>query len=146
MGSVFNSPMQRLFVKGAMQMKRFTIMLILTFLLNGCATKPVSETVAEAAKETISAIYNTLPKECQTKEVKEAHANAQKQVDNVVRSCNLEKSNLEAKLRYKNLLVLGLSVLVCILLVLLLRRTLSRISLPTLGNLLGRNNQNNENQ
>ena len=127
-------------------MKRFTILLILTFLLNGCVTKPVSETVAEAAKETISAIYNTLPKECQTKEVKEAHANAQKQVDNVVRSCNLEKSNLEARLRYKNLLVLGLSVLVCILLVLLLRRTLSRISLPTLGNLLGRNNQNNENQ
>ena len=42
--------------------------------------------------------------------------NAQKQVDNVVRSCNLEKSNLEARLRYKNLLVLGLSVLVCILL------------------------------
>lgn len=146
MGSVCNRSVQGLFVERAMQMKRFTILLILTFLLNGCTTKPVSETVADAAKETISGIYNALPKGCQTKEVKEAHINAQKQVDNVVRSCNLEKSNLEARLRYKNLLVLGLSGLVCILLVLLLRRTLSRISLPTLGNLLGRNSQNNENQ
>lgn len=146
MGSICNRPMQGLFIKRAMQMKHFTILLILTFLLNGCTAKPVSETVADVAKETISGIYNTLPKECQTKEVKEAHVNAQKQVDNVVRSCNLEKSNLEARLRYKNLLVLGLSVLVCILLVLLLRRTLSRIGLPTLGNLLGRNSQNNENQ
>ena len=124
---------------------RFCVVIACLFL-TGCVGKPASETIAETAKESITAIYKTLPKECQTKEVKEAHINAQKQVDNVVQTCNLEKSNLEAQLRYKNLLVLGLSLLVCILVLLLLRKTLSGINLPTLGRLLSRNNRNNENQ
>lgn len=126
-------------------MKRIFVILA-CLVVAGCSTTPVSETVADAAKESISVAYNSLPKECQTKEVKKAHDNAQKQIDNITASCNLEKSNLEARLRYKNLLVLGLSGLVCILLLIIIRKALSRISLPTLGNLLGRNSQNNENQ
>lgn len=140
MGSIRNQPMQTLF--NAMQRK---IAILACFLLLGCSNTTVSENIAVGAKESISAIYNRLPKECQTKDVNEANINAQKQVDNVIQACKLERNNLEERLRYKNLLVVGLSVLVCILIFLLLRKSLSGISLPTLGSLLNRNNQNSEN-
>lgn len=126
-------------------MKRiFVILACLT--VAGCAPAPVSETVADAAKESISVAYNSLPKECKTADVKKAHDNAQKQIDNITASCNLEKKNLEVRLAHKNLLILGLSISLGILILLTLRRILSGISWPTLGNLLGRHNQNNENQ
>ena len=126
-------------------MKRIFVILA-CLVVAGCRTTPVSETVADAAKESISVAYNSLPKECKTADVKKEHDNAQKQIDNITASCNLEKKNLEVRLAHKNLLVLGLSISLGILLLLTLRRILSGISWPTLGNLLGRRNQHNENQ
>lgn len=116
------------------------------FLLFGCSSTTVSENIAQTAKESISIAYESLPKECKTKDNEKLYINAQKQVDHVVESCKLEIQNLEERLRYKNLLILGLSGFVCILVLLMLRRVLGKISLPTLGNLLGRNNRNSENQ
>ena len=116
------------------------------FLLLGCGSATVSENIAQTAKESISIAYRSLPKECKTKDNEMLYINAQKQVDHVVESCKLEMQKLEERLRYKNLLIFGLSGFVCILVLLILRQALGKISLPTLGSLLGHNNRNSENQ
>lgn len=70
-------------------MKYFTILLILTVLLNGCAraTKPV-ESVSNSAKESVSAIVAIKP------ECKDVGAVCNSHIDSVVATCNLEVESL----------------------------------------------------
>ena len=70
-------------------MKKFTILLILTVLLSGCAKtpKPV-ESVSESAKESISALVAVKP------ECKDVGAVCKSHIDSVVATCDLEVENL----------------------------------------------------
>ena len=47
-------------------MKRFTFLLILTLLLNGCAKQTPTENLVDTANQTIDTMYNAVPKECRT--------------------------------------------------------------------------------
>ena len=93
-------------------MKHFTILLILTLLLNGCTTKPASETIADNAVNTINTMYNSLPKECQTKNVTDLRDNSIKEVRAVVHSCEEEKALLYAKISHRNTIIASLCALI----------------------------------
>lgn len=84
--------------------------IVACFLLLGCRSVPVSETIAQGAKETISVAYDTLPKECKTSEMKRLVSVAQKQIDEISESCKTEKEVLKGKLHQSYLMsvILGL--------------------------------------
>ena len=50
-------------------MKHFTILLISTFLLSGCAKDNPTQAIIDNANTALTEIKETLPPECQTKEV-----------------------------------------------------------------------------
>lgn len=108
-------------------MKHFTILLFLTFLLNGCSYKTNTDNIADGAKETISDIYNSLPKECQTKQNKVAFDSAMKQVESVKANCSSERKILEERIKQRNLLIVALIGLVLFLIFRKVRSLLSRI-------------------
>lgn len=76
--------------------------IVACFLLLGCRSVPVSETIAQGAKETISVAYDSLPKECKTKEARRIMETAKVQIDSIIQSCKTEKDAINNKLlRYK---------------------------------------------
>lgn len=81
------------------------------FLVLGCVYKSSTETLADGAKETISDIYESLPKECQSKQTKVAFDGAVKQVESVKANCVSEMKILNEKIKQRNLLIVGLFVL-----------------------------------
>ena len=77
-------------------MRKFTFLLILTVLLNGCAKSSSTDVVGDAAKESINAIVENKP------ECKSVGVACNKQIDAVISSCNGEKSVItEQKVRWK---------------------------------------------
>ena len=108
-------------------MKHFTILLFLTFLLNGCSYKTNTDNIADGAKETISDIYNSLPKECQTKQNKVSFDSAMKQVESVKANCSSERKILEERIKQRNLAIVALIGLVLFLIFRKVRSLLSRI-------------------
>lgn len=95
-------------------MKRFTILLILTVLLNGCAKEqPASHVAAQEAIETIGVLYETLPGECKNKTTDFLITMAQNKAAKCDSECVKEKAKLEReKLKWKG--VSGLLALVII--------------------------------
>ena len=85
--------------------------LFLTFMVLGCSYKSSTETLADGAKESISDIYESLPKECQSKQTKVAFDGAMKQVESVKANCVSEMKILNEKIKQRNLLIVGLIVL-----------------------------------
>ena len=81
------------------------------FLVLGCSYKSSTETIADGAKESISDIYESLPKECQSKQTKVAFDGAMKQVESVKANCVSEMKILNEKIKQRNLLIVGLIVL-----------------------------------
>ena len=70
-------------------MKHFTILLILTILLNGCVReKPTYETVADNAVDIITAIEQGLPTECKTDTNKLLFNVGRKEISNVKTACD----------------------------------------------------------
>lgn len=84
-------------------MKRFTILLILTVLLNGCQKeKPAYHEVAQNGIEVINAIEEGLPVECKSESNKILFNVARKEMRNVESSCDLAVGKVESeKLRWK---------------------------------------------
>lgn len=84
-------------------MKRFTILLILTVLLNGCQKeKPAYHEVAQNGIEVINAIEEGLPAECKSESNKILFNVARKEMRNVESSCDLAVGKVESeKLRWK---------------------------------------------
>lgn len=70
-------------------MKHFTILLILTILLNGCAkeVKP-TDAVSNSAKESVNAIVALKP------ECKDVGNVCNSQIDSITATCNLELDDL----------------------------------------------------
>lgn len=96
-------------------MRHFTILLILTVLLNGCSRKEPIENIGDNAKNDVEMMYTVLPKECKTEAVTIAKENALRQIESVVSYCNLEKDNLQLKIRYRELLIGVLSGLLLLM-------------------------------
>lgn len=84
----------------------FTILLFLTLLLNSCAKKATSESLAETAAHTVTVMYETLPKECQTENTAKLRDTSIKQIMAVSSSCGDEKALLHAKISERNLIIL----------------------------------------
>ena len=85
--------------------------LFLSLMVLGCSYRSSTETLADGAKETISDIYVSLPKECQSKQTKVAFDGAMKQVESVKANCVSEMKILNEKIKQRNLLIVGLIVL-----------------------------------
>lgn len=94
-------------------MRIFAFIAILT--LFGCKHTPISETIADGAKETISGLYNSIPEECRNDKQEQKYYLAMEQVDLVVESCKLETKSLNKEIVNRNLVILGLLLLLCIL-------------------------------
>lgn len=69
-------------------MKHFTILLILTFLLNGCTRDKTIETVSNSAKESVNAIVVLKP------ECKDVGDVCNYQIDSINATCNLKLDDL----------------------------------------------------
>lgn len=86
-----------------MKMKRFTILLILTVLLSGCAKeKPVYHEVVQNGIDVINAIEQGLPAECKTGSNEILFNVARKQMKNCESACDLAVAKVETeKLKWK---------------------------------------------
>lgn len=84
-------------------MKRFTILLILTVLLNGCQKeKPVYHEVVQNGIDVINAIEQGLPEECKSESNAILFNVARKQMSNCEKACDLVVKRVESeKLRWK---------------------------------------------
>ena len=84
-------------------MKRFTILLILTVLLNGCQKeKPVYHEVVQNGIDVINAIEQGLPEECKSESNAILFNVARKQMSNCENACDLVVKRVESeKLRWK---------------------------------------------
>ena len=98
-------------------MKRFTILLILTVMLCGCAKeKPVYHEVVQNGIDVINAIEQGLPEECKTESNALLFNVARKQLSNCEKACDLAVEKVESeKLKWKwsvfgLLLVIGLYI------------------------------------
>lgn len=77
---------------------KYILVVLCILLLFGCTNKSASVSVAEAAKESISAVYKTLPKECQNDKVKQLLTSAKAQIEAVTVACDSEKEVLQTKI------------------------------------------------
>lgn len=87
----------------------FSVLCVL--LVVGCSAKPASVSVAEAAKESISAAYEVMPKECKNESVKKLLTSAQAQIDAVTVACKSEKDVLKKEIANKEFLICVLGAL-----------------------------------
>lgn len=79
------------------------MLILLPFLLYGCAKAPVaSETIADSATSAVAVIEKTLPKECQTAVVQTQLASVQAQIKAITSACATEKEAItQEKLRWQ---------------------------------------------
>ena len=103
-------------------MKHFAILLILTFLLNGCGTKTATENIVDSATQTIDAMYEAIPKECRNESIENLRSASKKQIVAIDSSCKSQIAVLEAKISQKNTSIGTLSLLILAFLFLWLRR------------------------
>lgn len=92
-------------------MKRFTILLIFTILLSGCAKQSPTENLVDTANQTIDTMYNSVPKECKTDTLTDLRNTAKKQVKAIDETCTLQKNELRAKIRERNWIIFSLVLL-----------------------------------
>lgn len=84
-------------------MKHFTILVIVSVLLAGCAKEqPASHVAAQEAIETIGALYETLPGECKTKTTDFLITMAQNKAAKCDTECVKEKDRItQEKLKWQ---------------------------------------------
>lgn len=94
---------------------RFTILLILTVLLTGCAKEPVaSNTMAESAINSATALEQSLPATCNTASIKTQIQAIKTQINAITQSCETEKQVItEQKVKWK-MAFFGLLVVILI--------------------------------
>ena len=76
-------------------MKWYTYCLAL-FTLSSCAAPSASNTIAESAINTATAIEQSLPKECATEAVKSQITAIKTQITAITQACDTEKSEIKA--------------------------------------------------
>lgn len=77
-------------------MKKFTILLLLAFLLNGCSNTSVSENIANSAINTATALEESLPTGCYTNAIKSQITAIKTQITAITESCETEKAAIRA--------------------------------------------------
>jgi hypothetical protein len=84
-------------------MKHFTIPLIFTILLSGCAREtPVSNTIADNAITATTALEQSLPAECKTESITTQITVVKTQIRAIKNACETEKNVIEQeKTRWK---------------------------------------------
>lgn len=103
-------------------MKHFTIPLILTILLSGCAREePVSQTISENAINATTALEQSLTAECKTDSIKTQLAVIKTEIRAVNKACQTEKEHIT---REKNSWKLGFWGLIIIIGVYIIRKIL----------------------
>ena len=93
-------------------MKHFTILLILTVLISGCAKQSPTENLVDVANQTIDTMYNTVPVECRTDTLTNLRDTSKKQVRAIDDACTLQKNELRAKIRERNWVIASLVLLI----------------------------------
>lgn len=85
---------------------RFTILLILTVLISGCA-KTATQTITESALQQVNAIEQTITPECKTIAVTSQINTLRDTIKAQLSTCELEKQKITAdKIRWKTTAVL----------------------------------------
>ena len=92
-------------------MKRFTILLILTLLISGCA-KTASETATEAALAQTGVIYQTIKKECPTAKIDDQITALKATITNQLAACEAEKGKLKERNNTLLAILLGLIAII----------------------------------
>lgn len=84
-------------------MKRFTILLILTLLSNGCSKQPVaSESIANSAINATTALEQSLPVTCATDGIKAQITAIKTQITAIATACETEKQVItQEKIRWQ---------------------------------------------
>lgn len=90
----------------------FSVLCVL--LVVGCSSKPATVSVAETAKESLSALSKNLPKECQTDGVKAQIAVVEKLVETQLKVCDTEKAVLKAEKARSDLLLSMLALFILV--------------------------------
>lgn len=88
----------------------------------GCTTKTPSESVAEAAKDSVSNIENILPSECKTGAVLAEINLTKKLIDNTLVVCETEKEVIKVRSSRKDWVIAFLSLCTICLAYILLRK------------------------
>lgn len=93
-------------------MKRFTILLIFTILLSGCAKPSPTENLVDGANQTVDTMYDAVPKECRTDTLKNLRDTSKKQIKAIDDACTLQKDALRSKIHEKNVIIFSMSLLI----------------------------------
>lgn len=93
-------------------MKHFTILLILTVLLTGCAKQSPTENLVDTANQTIDTMYNSVPVECRNDTLTNLRDTSKKQVKAIDDACTLQKNELRAKISERNVIIFSLGLLI----------------------------------
>lgn len=94
-------------------MKQITAFLCVLMLL-GCGSKPATVSVAETAKESLSALSKTLPAECQTDGVMAQIAVVERLVETQLKVCETEKDVLKAEKARSDILLSLLAIFILV--------------------------------
>lgn len=92
------------------------------FLVLGCSAKPVSVSVAETAKESISVLEKTLTPECKTPQVTAELIVLRRMIDNTLATCESEKELIQVDSDRKSWVIAFLGLCILFLLWLLVRK------------------------
>lgn len=92
------------------------------FLVLGCSAKPVSVSVAETAKESISVLEKTLTPECKTPQVTAELIVLRRMIDNTLATCESEKELIQVDSDRKSWVIAFLGLCILFLFWLLIRK------------------------
>lgn len=77
-------------------MKRFTILVIFAFLLNGCTKTSATDNIANSAINSANALEESLPTGCSTNAIKTQITAIKTQINAIAESCETEKAAIRA--------------------------------------------------
>ena len=95
-------------------MKALYKIVILTFLLNGCAAKSPTDDMVNTANQTIDTMYNAIPAECRNATLENLRATSKEQIKAINDTCQLQKDALWAKIHEKNVIIFSLCLLILV--------------------------------
>lgn len=93
-------------------MKTLYKIVILAFLLNGCAGKSPTDDMVDTANQTIDTMYNAIPKECRNDTITNLRDTSKKQIQSINDACSLQKDLLNEKIRERNIIIISLCLLI----------------------------------
>jgi len=87
----------------------FYKIVILAFLLNGCARKTTTDNLTDVAVGTVEHMYDSLPIECKNQNTQKLRDLGVEQIKSISMACNDQKALLNAKINERNIIIFALS-------------------------------------